>query len=236
VTKHPSDKKLAGTVPWDVINERVFSSFGGICLLCMSCPADTKEDIFAKALGGRVYLKLLCNKCNNRVGGKLINAMKRDARLVIPVYYQLRPKLPEVAHKFLRGLPLVGFRNGDRQALSYGSAGIEFPEGTTKADFTEIQPNLSAPMAPDAAFLLVAYEMAALALGAPILDPLLDPLRAEILAMADSTGRVKFAHQPTGRLFHGAAIRWLDSVLTVADRSTASPKTQEDMRQGAAIP
>ena len=57
--------------------------------------------------------------------------------------------------------------------------------------------------------------MATLAVGAPVLDAALDPLRAEILAMTNSTGRVEFAHQPTGKLFHGAAIRCLNSVLTV---------------------
>ena len=200
---------------WDMLISNVRRSFGGTCLLCTAHPAKTNEHIFASALGGTVYLKLLCAGCNNDVGGTLVNALKRDARLIIPVYYQLRPQLPGVAHKFLRGLPLVGHRNGKQEALSYGPAGIEFPEGTAEVDFTEIEPNLTAADAPDAAFLLVAYEMAALAVGAPVLDTTLDPLRAEILAMAKSTGRVKFAHQGTGKLFHGAAIRCLESILTV---------------------
>lgn len=200
---------------WDILVENVRRSFGGICLLCRVRPADTNEHIFASVLGGAVHLKLLCARCNNDVGGKLINAMKRDARLIIPVYYQLRPKLPKVSHKFLRGLPFVGHRNGKQEMLSYGPSGVELPEGTVDGDFTEIKPNLTALNTPDAAFLLVAYEMAALAVGAPILDAALDPLRDEILTMVDSTDRVKFAHQPTGELFHGAAIRCLDSILTV---------------------
>lgn len=207
--------KSVGLVRWDILIENVRRSFGGICLLCKGHPANTNEHIFASALGGTVHLKLLCGMCNNDVGGRLVSALKRDARLVIPVYYQLRPKLPEVAHKFLCGLPLVGHRNGKQEALSYGPAGVKFPEGTTENNFTEIKPNLTAPNTPDAAFLLVAYEMAALAVGASILDAALDPVRSEILAMANSTGRVKFAHQGTGRLFHGAAIRCLESVLTV---------------------
>jgi hypothetical protein len=208
-------RKPASFIRWDTVVQSVQRSFGGICLLCKANQADTNEHIFASALGGTVHLKLLCTSCNNNVGGKLISAMKRDARLVIPVYYQLRPKLPDVAHKFLRGLPLVGCRNGKREALLYGPTGIEFPEGATEEDYTEIEPDLTAPNAPDAAFLLVAYEMAALAMGAPILDTVLNPLRAEILAMANSTDRVKFAHQGTGKLFHGAAIRCVDSMLTV---------------------
>lgn len=130
------------------------------------------------------------------------------------MFYQLRPKLPEVAHKFLRGLALVGDRNGKPETLSYGPAGVDLPEGTAAGDFTKIEPNLTSPNAPDAAFLLIAYEMAALAVGAQILDAVLDPLRADVLAIADRTGKVNFAHQSTGKLFHGAAIRCLDSVLT----------------------
>ena len=200
---------------WDLLIEKVRRSFCGVCLLCRDRQASTNEHIFASALGGTLHLKLLCSRCNNVVGGKLVNATKRDRRLIIPVYYQLRPKLPNVAHKFLRGLPLVGARNGGKETLSYGSNGIEFPKGTDERDFIEIVPYLSAPNAPDASFLLIAYEMAALAVGAPIMDAPLDPFRADILAMKNSTGRVKFAHQPTGKLFHGAAIRCLNSVLTV---------------------
>lgn len=137
---------------WDIVIENVRSSFRGICVLCKARPADTNEHIFASALGGAVHLKLLCACCNNGVGGKLVNAMKRDARLVIPVFYQLRPKLPEVAHKFLCGLRLVGDHNGKPETLSYGPAGIEFPEGTAEGHFTKIEPNLTGPNAPDAAF------------------------------------------------------------------------------------
>jgi hypothetical protein len=221
---------------WAALIQSVKRSFGGICLLCKVRPAETNEHIFASALGGTLHLKLLCNCCNNVVGGKLINAMKRDARLVIPVYYQLRPKLPKVAHKFLRGLPLVGCRNGQREILSYGRTGIQFPTGTSESDFTEIQPDLTAPNAPEAAFLLVAYEMAALAVGAPILETALDPLRAEIRALANSTCRIKFAPQRTGELFHGAAIRCLDSVLTVDVMFFGSARFSVELTRAQTLP
>lgn len=200
---------------WDEVIEKVERSFGGVCLLCKNSPAVNKEHFFASALGGTIYLKLLCARCNNNVGGKLVNTMKRDPRIVIPVYYQVRSKLPEVAHKFLRGLPLIGHSDGRKKTLVYGSTGIKFPKNVTEGDFTLIEPNFTASKAPDAAFLLVAYEMAALAIGAPILDDALDPVRHEILSMTKSTGRVLFAHQPTGKLVHSAAIRCLNAVLTI---------------------
>lgn len=67
------------------------------CILCLNEPADSPEHIIPQAIGGRLSAFILCTKCNNTLGSKLVNDIKKDPsiRFALQVLQKKIPKLVE---------------------------------------------------------------------------------------------------------------------------------------------
>ena len=65
------------------------------CILCLKNPPDSFEHIIPESLGGKLKALILCKKCNNDFGSKLISKVKKDPSIRIAVQ-NLKNEIPDL--------------------------------------------------------------------------------------------------------------------------------------------
>lgn len=72
------------------------------CILCLNEPADSLEHIIPQVIGGRLGAFILCTKCNNTLGSKLVKDIKKDPSIRIALQV-LQNKIPKLVQSMEEG-------------------------------------------------------------------------------------------------------------------------------------
>jgi len=65
------------------------------CILCTENLADSWEHIIPEIIGGRLQARILCSRCNNDLGSKLISKVKNDPSIRLAIR-NLREEIPKL--------------------------------------------------------------------------------------------------------------------------------------------
>jgi len=65
------------------------------CIYCVENPANSWEHIIPEAIGGQLESKMLCAKCNNELGSKIVSKVKADPSIRLAIR-NLKNEIPEL--------------------------------------------------------------------------------------------------------------------------------------------
>jgi len=77
------------------------------CILCLKAPPNTFEHIIPESIGGRLQSYILCKKCNDFTGSKLISKVKQDPSIRIALR-NLSNKVPDLEESVENGQIYIG--------------------------------------------------------------------------------------------------------------------------------
>lgn len=77
------------------------------CILCLKAPPNTFEHIIPESIGGRLQSYILCKKCNDITGSKLISKVKQDPSIRIALR-NLSNKVPDLEESVENGQIYIG--------------------------------------------------------------------------------------------------------------------------------
>lgn len=106
------------------------------CLLCNQKASDSYEHMIPDSLGGTLEVKMLCHKCNNVLGSRIIGTIKKDLMIRLAIG-NLKDDIPDLYNRFEEGLPYAGVTSkGDR--IPFKRKGKSFSPKYTRLENAEI--------------------------------------------------------------------------------------------------
>jgi len=102
------------------------------CILCLREVELTKEHIIPEALGGRLWARFLCKKCNDNMGDKIEDEAKRDPSIRLAIE-NLRNQIPDIAKTISEGQIFIG-KGRDGPVRGIMKNGIFRPFSSKKKD------------------------------------------------------------------------------------------------------
>lgn len=88
----------------------------GACVLCLNECSLTREHVIPAQIGGALWVRFLCQRCNSYLGSAVEAAMREDPSIRLAVE-NLREQLPGLADAIREGLPFIGTSPGGAVTL-----------------------------------------------------------------------------------------------------------------------
>ncbi len=83
----------------------------GICILCLEERPLTREHIIPEQIGGRLWVRFLCQSCNSQFGSTIESAVREDPSIRLAAE-NLENQLPGLMNAIREGLPYIGMGAG----------------------------------------------------------------------------------------------------------------------------